>query len=296
MSEAPAARPPVPPQVTWTLPEGWKQGAASEISLASFHIYGSDGKDADVSITRLANFAGREGMLVNMWRSRVGQKEIDPEQALKELHPVEVAGETGSLFEVSGEALEGTNKIVTAMLHHPDGSWFFKLSGDISVVESQKARFLEFLKSVRIKETPAAEPEPVADNQFHWRVPNQWQAVPAGEMQVARFAVPGKDKAKADVFVSVFPTDSGGVLPNINRWRKQVGLAPVEAKDLKQLVSPLDPANPDAILVDMAKDNTRLIASIVPRDGRYWFYKLLGDSEVVGAEKDSFLAFAKSQP
>ena len=53
-----------------------------------------------------------------MWRSKVGQKEISEEQALKELHPVEVAGETGSIFEVSGEGLEDTNKI--AFRHRDD--------------------------------------------------------------------------------------------------------------------------------------------------------------------------------
>jgi hypothetical protein len=290
--------PKAPPQLTWTLPEGWKVGTPSEVSLASFRVFGAGGKDADVSITRLGNLAGREPLLVNMWRSRVGQKEISEEEALKELHPVEVAGETGSLFEVSGEGLEETNKIVTVMLNHPDGSWFFKLAGEISVVESQKAKFLEFLKSVRITDTPAAASESVADNQmqFHWRVPNQWKPMPAGEMQVARFAVPGPNQAKADVFVSVFSTDSGGVLLNVNRWRKQVGLDPIDASGLKQLIAPLDPGKPDAILVDMANDNKRLIASIVPRDGQYWFYKLLGDAKVVGAERNSFVEFAKSEP
>jgi hypothetical protein len=62
------------------------------------------------------------------------------------------------------------------------------------------------------------------------------------------------------------------------------------------LVSPLDPANPGAILVDMTNNNKRLLGAIVPRGGSFWFYKLLGDAEAVTPEKDTFVAFAKSDP
>ena len=62
------------------------------------------------------------------------------------------------------------------------------------------------------------------------------------------------------------------------------------------LVSSLDPANPEAKLVDMTNANKRLVGAIVPRGGRYWFYKLLGDAEAVAPEKEAFIAFAKTAP
>ena len=49
-----------------------------------------------------------------------------------------------------------------------------------------------------------------------------------------------------------------------------------------------------SLLVDL--ERVPGLASIVPRDGGYWFYKLVGDAEAVAPEKEAFVAFAKSQP
>ena len=126
----------------------------------------------------------------------------------------------------------------------------------------------------------------------NWTVPAGWKVTAHNEMQVARFSLPGK----AVVFVSVFPSDTGGTLANINRWRKQIQLPPATEADLPSLVSPLDPADSQGMLVDMANHNQRLVGAIVPREGRYWFYKLMGDVGAVAPEKDAFIAFAKSKP
>jgi len=290
------------PQLTWKLPQGWKVIEGNEISLAGFTIPGPNGKDAEVSITQLADLSGKEALLVNMWRDRAGLKPLSEAEALKQLQTVEVGGEKGSLFEVSGETTNGPLMMVTAMVHHPDGSWFYKLAGEPSVVEAKKAEFIEFLKSIQVKATPqVADQAPAAEAQesaakFNWSVPAEWKEVPPGQMQVARFSVPGKNNEKAEVFVSVFPGDTGGRLLNVNRWRKQIGLPPVTEGDLAPLVSPLDPADSEAILVDMTNNGRRLIGAIVPRDGKYWFYKLLGDDGAVAPEKAAFVAFAKSKP
>ncbi len=286
------------------MPEGWKEIAPNNISLAAFSVPGLDGKaTAEVSITQLTDFSGRDAMLVNMWRSSAGMPPLSEAEAIKQLQPVEVGGEKGSLFEVSGKAKDGPLEMVTAMVHHPDGSWFYKLAGEPSVVEGQKAVFVEFLKSIKIQEAPpmiAGQPAAAASEEtggkFNWSVPADWKAVPPNQMQVARFSLPGKNQEKAEVFVSVFPGDTGGKLANVNRWRKQIGLAPIYEADLTSLVSPLDPVDSESILVDMTNNSRRLIGAIVPRDGQYWFYKLLGDAGAVAPEKESFIAFAKSKP
>jgi hypothetical protein len=143
---------------------------------------------------------------------------------------------------------------------------------------------------------PTEEAPAAASSKAGWQVPSQWKEIPAGQMQVAKFAVPARGSAKAEVFVSVFPSDTGGTLANVNRWRKQIGLPEAQSGELTSMVSPLDPAQPEAILVDMTNNTKRLLGAIVPRDGRYWFYKLLGDAEAVTPEKESFVAFVKSKP
>src|SRR5438477_1788160 len=287
------------PQVVWQLPKGWKETGTSQMNVASFSIPGANGQEAQVTITPLAVLAGREAMIVNMWRKQLGLQIAKEEEIAHQLEPVEVGGEKGVLFDLTSEAGEDSKavRIVTAMVHRPEASWFYKLSGDAALIEAQKPAFIEFLKSIQLKE-PSPSDTPVAEEtpKPKWQVPSQWKALPASQMQVARFGVPKKGPAEAEVFVSVFPNDTGGMLANVNRWRKQLGLGEVAAPDLDSLVKPLDPANPEAMLVELTNKNKQLVGAIVPRAGSFWFYKLFGDADAVVPEKEAFLAFAKSNP
>jgi hypothetical protein len=40
----------------------------------------------------------------------------------------------------------------------------------------------------------------------------------------------------------------------------------------------------------------QMIGAIVPRDGQWFFYKLMGDADAVAPQKETFAAFAKSGP
>jgi len=105
---------------------------------------------------------------------------------------------------------------------------------------------------------------------------------------------------KAEISVSVLSGDGGGLLANMNRWRGQVGLAPVAESELDKQVSSLDVIGGKAMLVDMNGQNpetgqkVRLISAIVPREGLTWFYKLMGDEAAAGREKAAFIKFVQS--
>ncbi len=228
---------------------------------------------------------------------------------MRSLQPVEVGGEAGKLFEVSStsDGASTPRRIVTAMVHRADGSWFYKLAGDPKTVETQKPAFIEFLKSVRIHPAVAtaealqlsAAPPPASAGApiLKWKVPAQWTPIAAGQMQLAKFAVPQRGSARAEVSVSVFPSDTGGVLANVNRWRRQIGLDPVTEADLPRQITTLDPPSSQAFLTDQKnKDQQQLLAAVVPRGGQWFFYKLFGDAAAVGPEKDAFVAFVKSEP
>ena len=127
-------------------------------------------------------------------------------------------------------------------------------------------------------------------------MPALWTPVTAGQMQLAKFAVPARGSARAEVTVSIFPSDTGGALANVNRWRRQIGLDPVTEADLPQQITILDPPNPQAFLTDQKNNGQQLVAAVVPRDGKWFFYKLLGHAAAVEPEKDAFVAFVKSEP
>src|SRR4051812_8451045 len=63
-------------------------------------------------------------------------------------------------------------------------------------------------------------------------LPAGWQAAPPGEMRVASYRVKGKDGKMADVSVIPLPGMAGRDIDNVNRWRGQVGLAPVSEGEL----------------------------------------------------------------
>ncbi len=307
---------PVRPQLAYTLPTGWEDTGSNSMSLANLRIK-TDAGEASVNITPLGSMAGQEGMIVNMWREQVGQPALAEGELSKALAAVEIGGAPGQLFEISGQREGQTIRIVTAFAHRDGASWFYKLQGPEAVVAAQKPAFVEFLKTVRIKEastalttvadtTPAAPAAPAtpaaptpaapaAEAQFKWKVPEGWQTLAAGQMQVAKFAVPEKDGGKAEVFVSVFPSESGGTLANVNRWRRQIGLDPVDEAGLKPLVSAL-PVAPGAQLVDLKSDTKAMLGAIIPRAGRWWFYKLMGDAPAVNAAREAFVGFVQTAP
>ena len=290
------------PEVTWQLPAGWKQTAPGRMSVAAFSIEGADGRQAQVAITPMPMLAGRELELVNMFREQVGMPALtNAEETARELHDVQVGSGKGKLFEVASRAESGEEptRIITVMAHRPDSSWFYKLSGDPSVVEAQRSAFLEFLKSISIKEAPAGAgvADETASSGRNWKIPADWTEVAAGQMQVARFAVPAKNGAKAEVFVSVFPNDTGGTLANVNRWRRQLQLGEIGEGELSAAARPVE-GSPGAILTDITNPATKqqLIGAIVPRDGQYWFYKLMGAAEAVTPQRDNFIRFIQSPP
>ena len=294
-----SAPPRAKPKLSYTLPQGWSEASANSMSVAAFAIK-NGAQEAGVNITPLGNLAGREAMVVNMWREQAGLPPIDDAELAKTLEPVEIDGKKGQMFEVLGAREGGAPlRIVTAFYHENGASWFFKLAGDEALVASQKPAFVQFLKTARVKEdaAPAATPPgaPPA-SEFKWKVPDGWQTLTPGNMQVGKFAVPEKDGAKGEVFVSIFPSDTGGTLANVNRWRAQLGLPAMDDAGLASVASPLDPAVPDAVLIDLKSDARALLGAIVPREGRWWFYKLFGDASAVGAAREAFIAFAKTQP
>ncbi|HEY0550332.1 MAG TPA: hypothetical protein VGF13_12085 [Verrucomicrobiae bacterium] len=289
-----AARP--RPQLSWKLPEGWRESPPGRMSVATFSI-ASGAQEAQVTVTPLPMLGGRDAVVVNMWREQVGLKPLEPDEVTKQLQDVVVGPDNGKLFEVAGKNGEAPMRIVTAMVHRPDASWFYKLSGDAALVEAQKPAFIEFLKSVRLKESAAAEAEPAGETgKPKWDVPGGWKQTAPGQMQFARFVVPQQNGVGGEVFVSVFPSDTGGTLANINRWQRQLKLPETDEKSLASLTAPLDAVMPNAVLVDLTNGTQRLLGAIVPRGGQWWFYKLLGDSAAVGAERENFIRFAKSTP
>ena len=142
-------------------------------------------------------------------------------------------------------------------------------------------------------------PENTADKPV-WDVPGGWEEQPPSSMRVATFAITGTDGAKADVSVIKLGGSAGGTLENVNRWRAQVGLAPVDEAELAKLLTTQEIGGVEITFVDMpgrgveSGDPARLLAAMAPHAGSTWFYKMLGDDQLVAQQKAAFVKFVET--
>jgi hypothetical protein len=296
------------PQLNYQLPDGWQEKPPSEMRVASFTVLGSNAQSADVSVIPLP-IVGQDLELINMWRSQVQLPAASDPDAIKQAEPVAIGAEQGRLFNfVSEQPMigNGRQRIIVAMLTRGTMSWFFKMTGEDSFVAAQKENFLQFLKSVSFVENVPAEmaAAPETQNQSTnsiWTIPPGWQPLPPSQFLLAEFSITGTNGANADVNVAEMGGEGGGLLANANRWRGQLGLPPVTQEDeLSKMVGSIDFANGQAQVVDFIGTDSktgkpaRLIGAVVPQNGQTWFYKLMGDEQIVAQQKDAFTKFIQS--
>ena len=136
-----------------------------------------------------------------------------------------------------------------------------------------------------------APPDEATTGSLRWELPKGWtETRSAGGMRYA--TVKPSAQGKIEVSVTVFPGPAGGELANVNRWRNQIGLPPVDeaalAKDRKALKSP---AGSLAVFdyTGEGKEKTRMVAAILFAGGNSWFVKMVGDAGPVAASRADFI-------
>ncbi|HTV43156.1 MAG TPA: hypothetical protein VMF08_21505 [Candidatus Sulfotelmatobacter sp.] len=300
--------------VTWTTPPGWTSVPPSQMRVASFKVAGDGGKTADVSVVPLPGMAGGDFANVNRWRGQVGLQDAPDDVLQNSAENVEAGGQAAQLYDLAGKnPTSGQPTRILGAIQHRDGTaWFFKMTGDAELVEQQKSAFIAFLQSLNFgSQQPQAQLPPghpdiggmtdsssapqASSGQPNWTIPAGWQPVSAGQFLVAKFKINGDNSTTANVNVSSSTGDGGGLAANVNRWRGQIGLPPVDEISTVTFEIP----GGQAQLVDLSgKDSqsgkpAEIIGVVVTLPGQTWFYKLMGDPEVVAAQKNAFTQFVK---
>jgi hypothetical protein len=140
----------------------------------------------------------------------------------------------------------------------------------------------------------AAPPQTTSAPSIKWTTPEGWSEVPPSAMRYASFSAPAEDGGKIDISVVTFPGDGGSDADNINRWRGQMGLAPVDANAVTSQVTPLKTGDTTFSTTDIAGNKTRTIAAWTRREGRVWFFKATGPQAAIEKEKPNFVKFIES--
>jgi hypothetical protein len=288
-----------------SIPSGWEPQPLSQMRKASFLVKGNNGAVADISFVSLGSAAGNVLENVNRWLGQLGQAPIT-EQKLAEigqrlrtsLGDVAIVDLKG-LPDNADPARDG--RIIAAMVTTADSTLFFKIRGNADLTEAQKGDFIKWVAAICNAQTQAGPPQmaaapPQAANPppIQWKKPEGWTEVPPSSMRYASFSAPSQDGGKIDISVVTFPGDGGSDADNINRWRGQIGLAPIDANAVTSQVAPLKTEDTTFSTTDIAGDKTRTIAAWTRHDGRVWFFKATGPNSAVEKEKPNFVKFIES--
>ena len=136
----------------------------------------------------------------------------------------------------------------------------------------------------------------------HWTAPAGWEEQPASGFRKGSYLVRGADGKTADVSVISFPEAAGGLLANVNRWRGQVNLGPIDEDTLAKTAEHVKANGHDYLVVDLVSDapmgdkqeKERIMAAILDEGDRSWFIKMIGEEAAVESQKAAFISFLQS--
>ena len=140
---------------------------------------------------------------------------------------------------------------------------------------------------------------PPPSNPASWTKPDSWTEKALSEMRLGSFQVPGPNDETADVSVTAFPGDAGGLESNVNRWRGQVHQPTLEGDQLARSWQEETVDGVPTIIVDLqTPDGTEkasaILGAAMRTADRTWFVKMTGPPDLLKNQKDNFLRFVRS--
>lgn len=142
-------------------------------------------------------------------------------------------------------------------------------------------------------------PEAAPARPLTFTVPGGWVEIPASGMRVAALKT-GTGDAALELTVIRLAGDAGGLLANVNRWRKEVELPELDAEKLRETTRVESVGGTSGAVVDLLGPETagakrqRTLGAIVVRHGQSWFFKLRGPAAAVESHRSAFDEFLRS--
>lgn len=276
----------------WQLPGGWSVVPPEELEprvaqarFATLRIAESK-PPLDVTITTLPSADPTSETYIQMnfnrWRKQVGLPPLDgPDWIAK-------ARESGEL------SIFGTDDgfLVFVKLTGPGPMGEAPEAGEASPELSTYAALVPFvaggMERVRPDDMPERPTAP-AGPQVQYTAPKGWTPT-SKPLASAAFT---KTESEKTVDLTVIRLSGGGEFgPNVNRWREQVGLKPIDEKDIQS--ESLEVAGTTARFVEAVGEKDALLTVIIPQGRAQWFVKLMGNKDLVLQERETFLEFVRS--
>ncbi len=226
-----------------------------EITLSTLPVMGED-----VSKYLLEN--------INRWRGQLNQKPYDEKDWIEharaegEVLIVPVNSRLVAMVNLTGEATgAGPARMLAAII----------INGSANLPETVTA--------------PAKAP-------ITFTLPEGWKELAGNTIRLLSLAAETKD-GKVDV--SVTRLGGGGeALSNLNRWRGEVNLEPIKEEDLKSHTTDMEIDGKKAVYVEAIGKEKATLAVLVPDGDSKWFFKAMGPTAAIDAEREHFKQFLKT--
>jgi hypothetical protein len=140
--------------------------------------------------------------------------------------------------------LEPTDRMLAAIVPAGDKAWFFKVVGALKPLNSIAPQINNFFEGIEVL-PDGKQPE--------WTLPAGWNEQPGSGMRAATISIPAADGPLELSVLSLPWTGSAeaGVLANVNRWRRQMGLPAIGPAKMSECTSELQLGDVLATRVDL---------------------------------------------
>jgi hypothetical protein len=247
--------------LTWINPPGWRRQTGPRPRYATLRR-GPKDKGLEITITKFDDKASDVRQNVDRWRGQLGLGALQDEEFHKLVNNSEVDGVKATRVDLVG------------------------------VIKDNAAPRMD-----RPPREGKAERVP-----FRYVTPDGWEARPPIDKQGVHipvvFRVPANG-GEAEATAMPLPGDGGGLAFNVNRWRRQAGLPPVEEEQIRRDARTLKMGDTEAIYVDLSGPGAgapkRILGVLLPHGKKEtWFFTFKGPPDLVGKEQSHFETFVKS--
>tara|TARA_R110002095_G_scaffold179130_3_gene156273 strand:+ start:304 stop:1425 length:1122 start_codon:yes stop_codon:yes gene_type:complete len=269
----------------WKLPENWEQEPGSSMRFATLKVKGSD-PAVELSIIPLPAGDSLETDLlsnINRWRGQVGLSDITAKD-------IQAASATPALDTDLFTLKEGDQTITVV-----------SLKGMMADNPMSGAPFASGMMGGAGRPSPGPVNPPATTpgaTNLKYETPAGWKPGRSGGMRKAAFNITAGEET-AEVTIIDLAKAASPLLPNINRWRGQVGLKEISEADLPKESEQLKAGDLEATYVKLigpetSKPPQAILGAIIYRDELAWFVKLTGPAKLAEQEQDRFKQFVQS--
>lgn len=129
---------------------------------------------------------------------------------------------------------------------------------------------------------------------YAWKAPKSWVEKPSNNIRIGSFDLPTpKDRDQAELSVIILAGNGGGLAPNINRWRGQIGLADQNETEIRSQLKIIKTKLGNFYFVSMnnPKTKTGILAAFITLSSGTLFVKAMGPTNVLKREKQHIIRF-----